>query len=348
MQATYSPEDNKLRLYAESRLDRETYDRVRAAGFIWAPKQELFVAPSWAPSREDLLLELCGEIGDEDTTLVERAEQRAERFEDYSESRKEEADANAERARKLAYQIGGQPILIGHHSEKHARADQKRIDNWSHNAVVNWKTAEYWKERAQGAVRLAKYKGLEADLRKQERSLEHQKKRIAVWSVPMTLEKAQHVAGYTNTTSMEVYLQLSDAKITAEEAAQQTIEQATKYVAHCERWIAHLNNRLEYERAMLAEAGAIETDRNKPEVGGACRCWVSRGGWSIIQKVNKISVTVLDNWGNGGADFTRTVPFDHLKTVMSRAAVQDARIAGRLHGETPRGFVLQEVEERTA
>jgi hypothetical protein len=40
--ATYSPEDNKLRLYNSTRLDREIYARVRGAGFIYAPKQELF------------------------------------------------------------------------------------------------------------------------------------------------------------------------------------------------------------------------------------------------------------------------------------------------------------------
>src|SRR6266545_3807456 len=96
MTATYSPEDNKLRLYSIARLSRDLYDRVKAAGFIWAPKQELFVAPMWTPEREDLLLELCGEIGDEDTSLVERAEARAERFEDYSEHRQADGDrANA-------------------------------------------------------------------------------------------------------------------------------------------------------------------------------------------------------------------------------------------------------------
>ena len=49
--ATYSPEDNKLRLYSSSRLDAETYARVRGAGFIYAPKQELFVAPMWTHGR---------------------------------------------------------------------------------------------------------------------------------------------------------------------------------------------------------------------------------------------------------------------------------------------------------
>ncbi|MEA2259832.1 MAG: hypothetical protein QOJ51_2657 [Acidobacteriaceae bacterium] len=67
--ATYSPEDNKLRLYSSTRLDHELYARVRDAGFIYAPKQELFVAPMWTPEREDHLIELCGEIDDEDTSL---------------------------------------------------------------------------------------------------------------------------------------------------------------------------------------------------------------------------------------------------------------------------------------
>src|ERR1700733_14468478 len=64
--ATYSPEDNKLRLYSTTRLDSETYARVKEAGFIWAPKQDLFVAPIWTPSREDLLIKLVGEDEDED------------------------------------------------------------------------------------------------------------------------------------------------------------------------------------------------------------------------------------------------------------------------------------------
>lgn len=50
--ATYSPDDNKLRLYASSRLDAETFAKVKAAGFKWAPKQELFVAPAWSSFKE--------------------------------------------------------------------------------------------------------------------------------------------------------------------------------------------------------------------------------------------------------------------------------------------------------
>ncbi len=120
--ATYSPEDNKLRLYSVYRLDAETYAQIKAEGFRWAPKQDLFVAPAWTPSRSDILIKLCGEIGDEDTTLVNRQEQRAGRFEDYRENRAQDAEAAHAAVSALTDNIPlGQPILVGHHSEKRAR-----------------------------------------------------------------------------------------------------------------------------------------------------------------------------------------------------------------------------------
>jgi hypothetical protein len=182
--ATYSPEDNKLRLSATSRLDPETYARVKAAGYSWAPRQGIFVAPAWSPEREDLALELAGEIEDEDSTLVERAEERAERFEDYSGKRASEAASAHAAVERIAGGVPlGQPILVGHHSERHARKDAQRIENGMRRAVRLFDTARYWTDRAAGAVRAAKYKerpdvrarrikGLEADERKTLRSKE--------------------------------------------------------------------------------------------------------------------------------------------------------------------------------
>ena len=93
-------------------------------------------------------------------------------------------------------------------------------------------------------------------------------------------------------------------------------------IALGQRWVDHYENRLAYERAMLADAGGTVADKTGPQKGGAVRCWVGRGSWVYIQKVNKISVTVLDNWGNGGENFTRTVEFDKLAGVMTAAQVE--------------------------
>jgi hypothetical protein len=62
-----------------------------------------------------------------------------------------------------------------------------------------------------------------------------------------------------------------------------------------------------------------------------------------IQKVNKVSVTVLDNWGNGGSNFTRTIPFDKLTAVMTATDVQAKREAGLLLESSDRtGFFLRD------
>ena len=376
LSATYSPEDNKLRLYSSSRLDAETYQRVRTAGFVWAPKQDLFVAPMWTPGRADLLLELCGEIGDEDTSLVERAEQRAERFDDLSDKR----FSDAEQAQKAVHNITagipfGQPILVGHHSEKRARKDAERIENGMRRAVQMWDTAEYWQHRAAGALRHAKYKEradvrarrikkIEADLRKHERNHAEAAKHLRAWnteglthaqalfianrsylSACFTLAdypRAEPVSQYEGPTSL--WSALNDGVVTAEQAKAFAIEAQTAALAWAARWIAHYSLRLSYERAMLDEQGGTVAEKTGPEVGGAVRCWAApNGGWAWIKKVNKVTVTIADNWGRGGKNFTRNIPFDKLAGVMTSADVAQARAEGRLiETETGVGFYLRD------
>jgi phospholipid N-methyltransferase/outer membrane murein-binding lipoprotein Lpp len=370
--ATYSPDDNKLRLYASSRLDSETYARVKAAGFKWAPKQDLFVVPMWTPGREDLLIELAGEIDDEDKSLVERAEERADRFEEYSDKRMTDAENARQAVERITDGIPlGQPILVGHHSEKHARRDAERIESGMRKAVKMWETSNYWTARAKGAVRAAKYKErpdvrarriktIEADKRKQERRRDEAAKFLKVWT---NLEKiaendrheiARKIANVEQVMSgvrladgsdyYSAWGALTDGKITAEEVRAQRLEGLPLMIAHCERWIAHYENRVAYERAMLGDTGGTAADKTGPEKGGAVRCWASPGygrGWSYIRKVNKVSVTVDDVAAYGGRVYSRTMPFDKLAAVMSAAEVEAARAEGRLQETAEKdGFFL--------
>ena len=366
--ATYSPEDNKLRLYSSVRLDTETYSRLKAAGFKWAPRQQLFVAPMWTPQRADLLIKLCGEIGDEDKSLVERATERAERFVNYGESRaKDAAQAQKQVDAILEHIPFGQPILVGHHSEKRARKDAERIGIGLRKSIKMWDTSKYWTARAEAAMADAKYKEdpavrarrikkIEADQRKMQRNKTESERFITAWSKPgLTMEEAAEIASldhgyFTKPTKEKPWGEsLWDAtqgrcesQPTIEQIAERGVQKNRNVIAWADRWLEHYGNRLTYERAMLAADGGIEADKSAPQVGGACKCWASpRGGWSLIQKVNKVSVTVLDNWGNGGDDFTRTIPFHKLTAVMSRAEVEAAREAGLLAGECPLGFILR-------
>jgi protein-L-isoaspartate O-methyltransferase len=320
--ATYSPEDNKLRLYASSRLDSETYERVKAAGFKWAPKQELFVTPMWTPSREDLCIELAGEIDDEDTSLVDRAEAKAERLEDLSERRANEAD----RAHKAVHAIAdgipfGQPILVGHHSERRARKDAERIENGMRKAVDCWKAAEYWKERAAGALHLAKYKerpdvrarrikGIEAEYRKCDKTQGECLSELKAWSITlMTWKLAKMISGRTRRGfsrcyplaeyprpegasqyegEMSLYSALGDAPetgiITPEQAQETAIKSLRGHVEVMRRWIDHLQHRLDYERAMLDESGGLVAEQQEIKVGG--RVLVG-GEWVVVLRVNR-------------------------------------------------------------
>lgn len=254
-------------------------------------------------------------------------------------------------------------------------------------AVKLWETSKYWTARAAGAIRHAKYKELpavrarriktiEAEKRKAERSAAESRMFLKAFRAvcPITHAAARRIANDGRLAfyrkyplaefprnppasqyegDMGLWSALGD---THEEAivspswAQLAVGRAmVRNIRRQRRWIRHCENRLAYERAMLAEAGGIVTDRTGPEVGGACRCWASPGygrGWSFIKKVNKVSVTVEDNWGNGGRNFTRTIPFDKLKAVMSRAEVEATRAGGRLAViETGLGFYLGEPAE---
>lgn len=299
--ASFDPADNKLRLRSPSRLDSETYAQVKAAGFRWAPKQELFVAPMWTPERADLLIELCGEIGDEDTSLVDRAEERADRFVEYGEHRAEDAmSAKANVDRIAAGKELGQPIICGHHSEKRARKDAEKIESGMRKAVKMWETSKYWEARAKGALRAAKYKelpgvrhrrikGLEADVRRYAKAVEQAEHFTVRWSKPdLTHEQAMGIANYDGT--VRTWSDLDAGTITAAEAATKCIEGHARAIANAQRWMAHLNLRLAYEKAMLGEGGGLVSDRFDIQPGGRVLC---RNEWFVVRKVNRVDGRIV-------------------------------------------------------
>jgi DNA repair exonuclease SbcCD ATPase subunit len=60
----------------------------------------------------------------------ERRERRAEQLREWADGREAKADAAYEGVQAITDRIPfGQPILVGHHSERGARADQRRIAN---------------------------------------------------------------------------------------------------------------------------------------------------------------------------------------------------------------------------
>jgi hypothetical protein len=269
MEATYSPEDNKLRLYVTERLSPELYARVKAAHFRWAPAQKLFYAPTWRPSSEDLLIELCGFIQDEQTSLEERAEQRAERFAGYQENRAKDSAQAYEESQSLAAMVPmGQPILIGHHSQRKAEKNAERIESTMKRAVKMWDCSEYWESRIKGVlsnvkykertdVRLRRIKKIEAMKRKEEKEVSQSKNFLLAWnddSKELTLKRALALSGFYSCGG-GIYSKLSDGKLTPGQAKEKAIASYERNINHYERWIKHNTLRLNYEYSILKAEG---------------------------------------------------------------------------------------------
>lgn len=305
--ATYSPDDNKLRLYPFERTDSETYARLKEHGFSWAPVQKLFVAAKWTPARADLLFELCGDIDDDDMSLFDRAEARAERAENFATARAQQAAAARDAVSAFTEHMPlGQPILRGHHSERRARKDAERIENGMRRAVRLWETSQYWTRRAAAALSQAKYrevpavryrriKGIETEKRGLLRDIEEARVRADLWSNPsLTLEKAVKIAnvmpglwfavpGIPGTRG-SAYWMLNEGHATPEYIAAEVQRSSAAAIAHAQRWIEHCDNRLAYENAMLGESGGLKADAFDLAVGGKV---LSHGEWLTILKINR-------------------------------------------------------------
>lgn len=266
--ATYSPEDNKLRLYASSRLDSETFERVKAAGYRWAPKQELFVAPAWSCAREDLALELAGEIEPEEMTLAERAQAKADRLDAIADKRAAQASAYSRRANELSQAFYmGQPILVGHHSERKARKTQEKMHSAMDQAAKAHNAIGYWQYRAESVERHANYKNdprvrarriktLLAELRDLQRSINSAHKALDLWEKMQTAEQIAAFLGHSASLARfgmwgEVDKGERDpfeAKAAVMDGCRAIIEGPNRA-----RWINHTLNRLAYERDMLGD-----------------------------------------------------------------------------------------------
>ena len=158
--------------------------------------------------REDVLLSLAGDIEDEDSTLFDRREQRAGRFSDYSDRRAVESEQALAHVDSLASAVPlGQPIPVGHHSERRARRHAQKIESGMKRAVMLFERAEYWEQRAQASAArkiqgasgcaLPPYQKIEAELRKSQKHIARSEKYMTMWRAQtLDLKMALLVSNY--------------------------------------------------------------------------------------------------------------------------------------------------------
>jgi len=96
----------------------------------------------------NVLIKRRGEM----STYEERRQARIDRYKARARNASQEASSLHDRAHKMASAIPfGQPILVGHHSERRDRRFRDRIHNTFGKAVEATEKAEYWEERAEAA-----------------------------------------------------------------------------------------------------------------------------------------------------------------------------------------------------
>lgn len=374
-EATYCPEDNKLRLYI-GRVPRDEYLKLRAEGWTATPKQTCNFVATWTPVREDTALEYSdGIIDDEDQSPQDRAADRAERFGGYLDKRREEAGIKAD-----SYDAG--PQLHGYQSQALAERRANQHNRLATRAVNLWDKAEYWQHRTAGVishalhvstpgVRMGRIKELEADIRKREKEHAEQVKIYGLWQKVLTLE-GEHAhklayalvntfsSGYNykhprqadkSETSLYSLMTFEQDPITAQEAATLWFACHNDPATSQDRWLNHYRLRLAYENQMLEAQG-----------GRAAFVEMEPGGFignRQVLKVNKspatgrvVSVQVMGEarhfWRdtNYKQEETRpcllTLNIERLKSDVYRPPTDEERAAfyqGKKEAKEERGII---------
>ena len=96
----------------------------------------------------------CPEGAEADPKVIEqRRAEKADRALNYAANARERSEAAFDGARQIADQIPlGQPILVGHHSERRARRDPPKIQRGYERGLEEQKKAEHCKRKAQAAA----------------------------------------------------------------------------------------------------------------------------------------------------------------------------------------------------
>lgn len=83
----------------------------------------------------------------------EKRSNKIDRYETLAKKASKESESRFKAADKIAQFIPmGQPILVGHHSEKHHRRDLKRIDDNMRKGIKESDKAQYYAEKAQATI----------------------------------------------------------------------------------------------------------------------------------------------------------------------------------------------------
>jgi hypothetical protein len=287
-----------------------TAEILKAAGFRWAPSLRAWIiqqsrdraAKTWKIDQAAEGLRAAGfevEVSIDETprAFVEAEAEREERAEDRADryaGRAERADAAAAAAYRAAREEAsfippGQPILVGHHSERGHRAALKRIDQRMRRSIEEDRKATHYEHAAEAASRYTQRReSLGTTLRRIER-LEAEQRDI-------TRKLEGYKRQFRNGDGQVVYVE--------------THEPATGRWADQLRATFQQNaDELDYWRQVVAEQEAAGAKVwSKADFAKGDRVLDDYGRWHEVLRVNAKSLTVPT-----GYSWTETIPYDKVR-----------------------------------
>jgi hypothetical protein len=271
MIATLSHDADTGRLWLEfpAKPDAATIAALKAGGWRWGSFRKAWYHPSrFGKVPAGVQYEEGGEVA--------YAAERADRLEGRAEAAEARSDAAFARAHQIADGIPfGQPILVGHHSERHARRDVERIHGAMSKGCEEQRKAE---RLAQAAAGSARAQAARHDPGAIGRRIAKMEKELA--KIESRLAAPRDESG----TAWALELR-SGHKPSAEEVAQAISD----WRAEAERVAGILRQDLSRAREELDAAGGIPADSMNLKPGDVVRV---KGHVAKVVRVNRKTVTV--------------------------------------------------------
>jgi hypothetical protein len=146
--ATYNKATGYMRIYFNEKPNTETIQEMKERGFRYKPYDKSWSA-SWNPERGNYASKLTGKPLDE-VNISKFSEAKADRLQEAANKHQTKSNQYSDAEHKILDNIPlGQPILVGHHSEKHHRKDLDKANNLMKKSIEEQEIANKYKQRAE-------------------------------------------------------------------------------------------------------------------------------------------------------------------------------------------------------
>ncbi|MFW9890062.1 MAG: DUF3560 domain-containing protein [Candidatus Thorarchaeota archaeon] len=286
-------ETQRVEVIYPDKPEPEERQKLKGKGFRWSPKRGAWVRKITSTSMtkaqslgferaEDVGTPLTG--GEKAQRELERMERSAERHEARSKRAMFEAKQHHKEAKQMMDVIPmGQPILVGHHSERADRRYRERIHKKEGKFVEKYRESEHEQNVAERVARRAKY--MKENPAYASKKIEALDKEIR--GIDRRLETEYDPIYASSRQEFDEWKEGLRAR--RKEATEERVF-----------WAEHLKS-----------IGGIKYSKSNVKKGDMIR--YRNLGWYRVVRVNPKSVTI--EWRIGGLETTRTVPYREIREL---------------------------------